>query len=197
MKSLYLIRHGEIKTSHPRRFTGQTDLPLTTEGEGQLAALGEHLLAENIEKIVTSPLKRSLRSSEILHSFWGVPVEVCDGLKEIDLGCWEGLTVAEVERKFPGEYEARGREMATYSPPGGESFCDLQERVAPAFWQIVEQVGRSTAVVAHAGVNRVLLSHLLGMPLEKIFNLGQGYGCYNRIILGKKGVQVDCINCMP
>lgn len=197
MKSLYLIRHGAIETSTPRRFIGQTDVPLTAKGEGQLAALGRYLRLEKIEKIFSSPLQRCQRSSEILQSFWGGSVNVRDAFREIDLGAWEGLTVAEVEKKFPGEYGVRGRDMASYVPPGGESFSDLLDRVLPAFKQILEQLEQPTAVVAHAGVNRVLLSHLLGMPLQHIFSLGQNYGCYNQITIGKKGIQVDCINCLP
>jgi probable phosphoglycerate mutase len=69
--------------------------------------------------------------------------------------------------------------MAGYRPPGGESFADLSDRVLPAFERVVRESEGDLLIVGHAGVNRVILSRLLGMPLAHLFRLGQGYGCLN------------------
>lgn len=186
MTTIYLIRHGEISSSSPRRYIGSTDLRLTARGRDQAVRLGAYLASRSIGKIVCSPLARCRESAAILGSYIGCEPEIVPDLAEIDLGCWEGLTVQEVQQRYPGSYEERGRDLEGFRPPGGESFVDLLSRVWPAFTSIVAPASDSLAVVSHAGVNRVLLCHLLGMPLGNLFRLGQGYGCHN-ILHGDRG----------
>lgn len=198
MKTIYLIRHGEISATKPRRFIGRTELPLTSHGKEQIASLGQMLARHSrFDQLVCSPLSRCLESGQILAGNLETRVETDDGLSEIDLGDWEGLTVAEVRSRFPGEYEKRGEDLLNYRPQGGESFSDLQDRVWPAMQRIIEATASVTAVVAHAGVNRVLLCHLLGLSLENMFQLPQDYGCYNIIYGDQKGIRVGCVNCVP
>ncbi|MBI5896369.1 MAG: histidine phosphatase family protein, partial [Desulfobacterales bacterium] len=77
--------------------------------------------------------------------------------------------------------ERRGRDLEGYRPPGGESFGDLRSRVVPAFERIIAQATANILIVGHAGVNRVILCHLLGMPLAHLFRLGQDYAGLNII----------------
>jgi probable phosphoglycerate mutase len=106
------------------------------------------------------------------------------GLREINLGAWEGLAVSDVQRRFPEAYEARGAHLAGFRPPGGESFTDLQKRVVPVFEGILCGPGSPVLVVGHAGVNRVILCHVLGMPLENLFRIEQPYGAMSIITPG-------------
>lgn len=102
----------------------------------------------------------------------------------------------EVRERFPGGYEARGLDIVNYRPPGGESFADLSDRIWPAFASIADSCASETrpvVVVAHAGVNRVLLCRLLGMPLANLFRLKQGYGCCNVVHAVKGGYRVEVI----
>lgn len=195
MKTIYLIRHGEILATKPRRFIGKTELPLTTHGKEQIRSLGEVLARHSFDKLICSPLSRCQESGAILAGALGTTIETEDGLSEIDLGDWEGLTVAEVQSTFPGEYEKRGDNLSGYTPKGGESFIDLHDRVWPAMLKIIEATTSTTAVVAHAGVIRVLLCHVLGLSLEDMFQLPQDYGCYN-ILHADKGIRVGCVNCV-
>jgi probable phosphoglycerate mutase len=181
MTTIYLIRHGEIPRHSPRRFIGRSDFALTDHGRQQIRDLPEKLLTEKIEKIYCSPLLRCRESAEILGSYSGGVIEIIKDLAEIDLGAWEGLTVAEVQQRYPGSYQARGLNLSTFRPPGGESFSDLLERTRIVFKKIAETNTASVAVVAHAGVNRVLLCDILGMPLENMFRLEQNFACINTI----------------
>ncbi len=196
MTTLHLLRHGQIPTSSPRRFIGRTDLTLTDTGRLQMRRLGAHLQPYPIQRIVTSPLCRCQESAEILAQALDCQVETCPDLAEIDLGAWEGLSVEEIRHRFPGGYEQRGRDIAGYRPPAGESFTDLLHRVLPIFTAITA-TGKETAIMSHAGVNRVLLCHLLGMPLQELFNLPQEYGCYTTIIGEENQFVVGDINKTP
>ena len=63
MSIIYLLRHGEIPQSSPRRFVGQRDLPLTATGRNQMAALAERFADKGLERIVCSPLSRCVESA--------------------------------------------------------------------------------------------------------------------------------------
>lgn len=197
MKIIYLIRHGQISTTKPRRFIGRTELPLTHHGKKQIISLAKMLAGYSLDRLICSPLSRCQESGEILSSTLGTTIETEGEISEIDLGDWEGLTVAGVKSQFPGEYEKRGKNLAGYRPGRGESFNDVYDRVWPALLRIVEATTSASAVVAHAGVNRVLLCYLLGMPLENMFRLPQDYGCYNIIFADQKGIRVGSVNCVP
>ena len=194
MKTIYLIRHGEIDAGRPRKFIGRTDLPVTCRGREQLHRLKEHLSSISFDHIVSSPLERCQESGKILGASSNTNIITEPKFAEIDLGAWEGLTAADIQKKFPGEYEARGENMADYTPPGGESFNDLLDRVWPALLKIIETTTSQAAVVSHAGVNRVLLCQILGMPLAHMFSLQQDYGCYNVLHVKENSMSLGCLN---
>lgn len=197
MKTIYLVRHGQIAATKPRRFIGRTELPLTPHGKEQITSLGRVLAGRSFDRLICSPLSRCQESGEILGRTLGTTIETENEIAEIDLGNWDGLTVAEVKSKFPGKYEKRGENLAGYRPIGGESFSDVHDRVWPALLRIIEATISTSAVVAHAGVNRVLLCHLLGMSLENMFRLPQDYGCFNVIFADQKGIRVGSVNSVP
>lgn len=198
MSSVLLLRHGVIVRDSPmHRFLGQSDPPLSDLGKKQLERLARHVLLDSVEKVWCSPLQRCTVGAAIIAAErQQCEIEIVPELTEISLGKWEGMTVAEVRRNFPGAYEARGRELATYRPPGGESFADLLLRV----WPVFEQAARSRrriALMSHAGVNRVLLCKILGMPLSHLFRLGQDYGNCSVISVEEGRFQVSALNVVP
>lgn len=185
---ILLLRHGRIVQSSPRVFVGQRDLPLDEEGRRQLQFQGRRLAGLTIHRAVASDLSRCVESARLLLDAAGrpdLPVEPEPGLREITLGRWEGLTSEEVRARFGSEYERRGQDIAGTRPSGGESFEDLERRVWPLFETLCARVGdgERLLLVAHGGVNRVLICHLLGMPLARLFHLEQDYGCLNLIAL--------------
>lgn len=103
-------------------------------------------------------------------------VNIDPRLREIDAGRWEWLTAEEAAARFPADYKERERDLVGFRFPGGESFRDLRERVVPAFVDIVDRGGANILIVAHLGVNRVLLCEFLGLPLEELFSIKQAYG---------------------
>ncbi len=198
MKTIYLIRHGEIEQHWPRRFVGQRDLQLTPAGKEQLERVGTYLKQSPIKQLFCSPLSRAVESCVILGKhFPNAVIESIPDLREISLGDWEGLTVDEVKKRFPGSYERRGVDIVDFRPRNGESFMDLQQRCWSAFEEISQSAETVTAIVAHAGVNRTLLCSLLGMPLSNVFRLAQNYGCVNNIQYRDSKYSLESLNYLP
>lgn len=181
MTTVLLLRHGEIPQSCPRRFVGQSDLPLTDLGRRQASQWAEALSAVPLAGAWCSSLSRCRDTAELALAGQPLRATPLDDLREINLGRWEGLSEDEVRQRFPGEFERRGADLANAAPDGGESFAQAQNRAWGALDGILAHTdgsqGSVVLVVAHAGINRSLLCRALGLPLERLFSLGQDYGC--------------------
>ena len=196
MSTLYLMRHGAIVQSHPRRFVGQTDHPLTDEGRVQAALWRAALADVPFTAAVSSDLARCRETAAIVLGGRDIMVRPEPRLREIALGAFEGLTVDEVRERFPGAYERRGCDIAGFIPQGGESFADVQQRAVAAINDLADIDG-NVLVVAHGGVNRTLLCHALGMDLDHLFRLGQDYCRLNILTVTPEQWCVEAVNCAP
>lgn len=174
---LYLLRHGHISLpDSERRYIGQQDIPLSGRGIRQARRLQEAFAGKAVAGVFCSDLLRSVQTAAIIgermpNSFIKIPE-----LREVSMGTWEGKTMSEIAADDPTAYASRGRNFSGYRPPGGESFLDCQKRVVMAFSVITQAYCGNLVIVGHAGVNRLLLCHLLGIPVDNLFLLGQQYG---------------------
>jgi alpha-ribazole phosphatase len=192
-----MLRHGVIEGDDRQRFIGQSDPPLSESGRRQ-ARQWNRLLGEiKFEAVFSSDLHRAEETARIIADGHQMQIRIISKLREIHLGHWEGHLMDSVRRNFPEKWRERGQNLPSYRPPGGESFSDLQERVVPVFKDLAGELRGDGLIVAHAGVNRVILCHVLGMPLENLFRLGQDYGALNIIDYGKNSPQVVCLNLQP
>ena len=191
---IFLLRHGAIDNPLPRRFLGRTDLPLNAHGIRQARDLGRWLGAIPFRRVCASPLARAMETAALVSNRPRAAIERIDALVEIDLGAWEGLSLAEVQTRFPGEYEQRGRDLAAYRTPGGESFSEVADRACPALADLARDRSGPLLVVAHMGVNRVVLSRLLGRPLALLLDIPQAYLAVNVLCAGPQGLEVAAVN---
>jgi probable phosphoglycerate mutase len=154
---------------------------------------------------VCSDLTRARESAAIIAGRRKIPLKIKAGLREIHLGSWENMAFSEVEEKAQGEFLKRGAAIDTHRPPGGESFLDLQQRAVSTFYNIMAETAYNTdaadgiagadiLIVAHAGLNRVLLCHILGMPVANLFRLAQDYACLNTLVREREAFRIHAIN---
>jgi alpha-ribazole phosphatase len=194
MWMIYLLRHGEIDSEGEKRFIGWTDLPLNENGLQQARGWHERLSGTVFESIYCSDLARAHRTAEIIGENRRLPIRDTPMLREINLGEFEMLPMAEVKTRFPDKWRERGENLFTYRPAGGESFSDLCDRVSPAFETIADDAKGNVLVVAHAGVNRMILCRILGMPPENLFRIGQEYAGLNMLDCRTKPYRVVAMN---
>jgi len=175
MRTVLLIRHGIVSEEDEARFFGAADAPMCAAGEAQIRELAARLRPRvTPDAIYCSDLSRSRRTAELLAGGPAIPIRVRPALREIDMGDWQGLSRRDVAERRPDDYAARGRDIANFRPPGGESFADLAARVLPCWRDIVaDDETQVVAIASHAGVNRVILCHLLGAPLANLFRIAQ------------------------
>ncbi len=179
---LYLVRHGQVADGHTHRYHGHNDIGLSPQGVRQLERLAADLAAVPLAAVYASDLTRSREGAEIICRGRSLSPVAVPEFREIHFGIWEGLTFSEIAALYPKELEARFNDLAAYRIPGGESLLDVKARVLPKLREVLARhEGQALALVAHAGVNRVILSEALGLPLAHLFRLEQSYGCLNII----------------
>jgi broad specificity phosphatase PhoE len=110
---VYLARHGETAWTLSRQHTGVTDLPLTAEGEAEAARLGDRLEGVKFAMVLTSPLRRAVRTCELAGFASAAAVE--PDLQEWNYGAYEGRTSADIHAERPDWQLFRD------GCPGGES----------------------------------------------------------------------------
>lgn len=177
MKKVYLARHGDIGLGGNKRYIGIQDLPLSAEGREQALALSECLRGTPLDRIYCSALCRSRETAALIAEAHSLSLTVLPELHEIGMGEWEGRLFSEIQERFPAEYRQRGEDIVCHCPPGGESFHQCSRRIIPLFESIVRSDVENSLIVGHAGVNRVILCHVLGLPLQELFSFKQSYGC--------------------
>jgi probable phosphoglycerate mutase len=179
---VYLIRHGENVSAFDGRYYGQTDLPLSDRGRGQMAFLGEKLSPKPPVRLYCSDLTRSKDSAQVLAERWGISPIACQDLREINMGLWEGLNFEEIKLLYPDQAARWGAGSPHFRFPGGESLYDLRGRTLSAYQKLLaEDPNAIVVLVGHAGPNRVILCHALGLPLNRFWHLGQDYGSLSTI----------------
>jgi broad specificity phosphatase PhoE len=151
--TLLLARHGETEWNREERYQGHADPPLNETGRAQAEELADRLAAEPIHAIYSSDLRRAGETAEIVGRRLGLPVEQDPGLREIDVGSWQGLTKAQID----------GR------PWDGETYEHHAARVTQALRQIAAgHPGRTVLVVSHGGSLRRVQEAVLGEPLPVV-----------------------------
>ncbi|MQY24263.1 bifunctional RNase H/acid phosphatase [Nocardia macrotermitis] len=162
---LLLLRHGQTELSIERRYSGRGNPPLTALGREQAARAAKYLAAKgDIAAIVTSPLGRAQETAGAVGEALDVPVRVMDRLIETDFGDWEGLTFTEAAQADP-ELHSQWLGDSTMSPPGGESFATVRERIEAA---------RADLVALYPDSNVVVVSHVT--PIKTLLQLALGVG---------------------
>jgi len=169
-----LARHGATAMSVDKRFSGLggSDPALSRLGEEQAMALAAELVARGgIERIVSSPLQRTMQTAAIASASLNLSFDVDDGLAECNFGEWDGLTFTEVRERWPDELDA-WLASADVSAPGGESFNDVRARVLAARDRILkDSAGQTVLVVAHVTPIKAMVTDALDAPLHSIYRM--------------------------
>jgi broad specificity phosphatase PhoE len=154
MNRVVLVRHGQTTWSAEGRHTGWTDLALTEAGERQGKALGEMLSDYRFAGVLTSPLARAQRTSEL--AGFGAEAEAEPDLMEWDYGDYEGRTTADIRNESPGW------SVWTHPIPGGESLSELAARADRVIGRIRETEG-DVLLFGHGHALRVLAVRWLNL----------------------------------
>jgi probable phosphoglycerate mutase len=179
-RRLYLLRHGHVayydadgKPLNPKLAA------LTDRGREEARAAGVLLAGVPLDRVLCSGLARTRQTAELVAAPHGLPVEGDPDFVEIRAGRLSEVPKEQREAAYVYGFEA-ATEDGRFA--GGDSFAAVRDRVVPAIEALIRQPGWThLALVAHDGVNRMLLSWACGAGLSALSAFEQDYGCLNII----------------
>jgi len=164
------VRHGETEWNKQRRTQGIQNICLTDKGRQQAQKLGKRLVGQSIHHIYSSDLDRALETATIIgENINLIPTPSCL-LREVCFGAWEGLTLQEIEEKYPGQLKEWNKNV-DFCPPNGESTRSVIARVRNFIQELKKnhiKQDEKILVVSHALTCKVLILELLDMPIQYI-----------------------------
>ena len=162
-----MVRHGQTEWNVEGRWQGSIDIPLDDVGISQAYKLSGRLAKYPIKAIYSSPLKRAAQTAETAAKKLGLEINYHDGLKEICLGEWEGLSFFDIRKKYPDDLAKWESDIHAQVGKRIESNFDVQSRSIAALLEICETEKRDTLIVSHGGWINRLMCLLLHIPLDK------------------------------
>ncbi|MGV0717231.1 bifunctional RNase H/acid phosphatase [Mycolicibacterium sp. XJ662] len=169
---LLLLRHGQTEFSAQRRYSGRGNPALTETGRRQAELAAQYLANKGgVDAVVTSPLQRAYDTAAAAAKALRLDVVVDDDLIETDFGAWEGLTFVEASQRDP-ELHQRWLRDTSVTPPGGESFDNVAQRVHRAQNRLAaENGGQTLLVVSHVTPIKTLLRMALDAGPSILYRL--------------------------
>ncbi len=147
MGRLFLLRHGEPDFPNGEHMClGRTELPLSSLGRKQASAVAREW-ADREFTLYSSPQIRCLETARA----FGREIHVLDGLRERDMGVWDGLSFRQIRQQYPELYAARA-ENKNLLPPGAEALSEAKARFSEALARIRRECRSDAVVVTHSGV---------------------------------------------
>jgi broad specificity phosphatase PhoE len=166
-----LLRHA-APTEVGERCAGRGafDPGLESLGREQAAAAAQRL-GRAFDLAVSSPARRALETA----AAWDLPVQVDERLAERCFGEWEGRRWAELWPEVPAEVFSSPEAYAAFTPPGGEPYDAVANRVQAAIRELSDVPGRRVLVATHAGPLRLAVGAALDLPPAIALTLGAGF----------------------
>jgi probable phosphoglycerate mutase len=157
MSEVVLVRHGETEWSRTMRHTGDTDIPLTEEGEAAALRVAPRLAEREFALVLTSPLQRARETARL--AGFGERAVVDEDLRERNYGEYEGVTTKEVRTTIPG-WDVWRDEV-----PGGETLEEVGARADRVIERALAADG-DTLIFAHGHLLRIVGARWIGMGPE-------------------------------
>ena len=170
MTTIYLIRHAEAEGNLYGRPQGQYDANITMLGRRQTAALAERFRDVPIDGLWSSDLVRAQSTaSAILKYHPQLTMHLDRDLREVDVGCWEDRTWAEIRREFPEQHHRFDHDPEKWHVPGSEPYEAVVRRMKGALLRLgAAYPGKTLAVVSHAFAIRAVAADLSGVPFGQM-----------------------------
>jgi broad specificity phosphatase PhoE len=193
MQVLYLIRHAETGFNRHGRVQGHTESTLSRLGVRQARRIHSRLDHVDFVAAYSSSAKRALQTARVVFD-GGVEIQPREGLREINLGSWEGMKASVLRRRYPREVHRWFHRPSAVRIPGAETVGQFRRRVVREMDAIRRhhQAGE-IAVVTHGGVICVYLTALLGMKLDDLWRFKIRNASVTRVLFPQGRARIDLL----
>lgn len=170
MTTIYLIRHGQTDFNKKGKLPGWLPgIQLNQLGRAQAAQVAELLRPAKFKAIYSSPLERAVETADTIATSLGLQVEIRDGLGEVRVGRWEGLSLKSLHRRKLWQAIRSAPSLARF--PEGESFMEAQTRIVTELERLRSKHKGAMACVSHADPIKLAIAYYIGLPLDQFQRL--------------------------
>lgn len=193
---IFLIRHGETDANAKGMFEGSGgNSPLNTNGIQQACQLGNRFMDSRISAIYASTLTRAIQTAEHIAKVAGLALAIDKRLDEINIGAWEGLTMAEIESGYPDIFSRWIEDYTSVTVPASESFAALADRALAGFGDIARKhPGETVVVVSHGGPIKCIIGSILEFKLTDYMSIDMYNTGVSHVNAGESSFTLDFIN---
>jgi len=171
MTTIMLIRHGDTDWNVGEIFRGHADIELNETGIQQAQLLAKHLKGAPIEAVYSSPLRRALKTAEIIAGSRNINVTPSHELIDFDYGQWQGMSRDTVRQKYKSLYDEWLKNPHLVKLPKGESLDNVRERAVSLVNQVTNKYEGTVALVSHRVIHKVIICALLGLDNSHFWNI--------------------------
>ena len=126
---ILIIRPGETLYDREGHIQGNLNVRLTDNGKFEAEMLADELKNEDVLQLYYAPTRSALETAQIISHILEIPMKSLDGLKNQDQGIWQGMRISDLKRSQPKVFRRLVTRPDSISPPGGEDFAEVKERV--------------------------------------------------------------------
>ena len=167
---LWLVRHAEVHVDWQQRAYGNTEVPLSPEGEAATRAMGAAFASRALEGVWSSDLARALAMGRSIAEHTQAPLTTDARLREVWRGEWQGLPATEFRARWEKDVARFLANPWTWKGHGGESDADVEARAWPVLSAaLAASRGGELVLAAHYNVIRVLVTRALGLTARASF----------------------------
>jgi broad specificity phosphatase PhoE len=170
--TFYIIRHAhkEQGNFYNSRLRHQ-DEPISQTGRADSLKLWPYLCDKQLSEIYISGYQRAAQTIEFVAEQSGLKPILDERLNEIDNGLIEGMSDAAIKERYPDVWRGFSERSADFRFPGGETGAEARQRIA----KFLEEKRRihtdeNIVLVSHEGLIRLLVCHILGLPVYARWN---------------------------
>jgi len=172
MSALVLIPWAQTDWSAQGRMASHTALSLNEQGRQQAGAWGEALATLNLQTIYCSKEQTSLETAEIVAGRLGARRKKAEDLAEVGVGLWEGLTGAELQRRYPKAFKCWEEDRSSVCPPEGEEMAEAAVRIRARIDRIAKDAaGKAVGVLLGPMALGLARCALESVKLDKLDSL--------------------------
>lgn len=180
MTIIFLIRHGQSEYVAQGKLAGWLPgVHLNAVGREQAVRVAKMLRATKLQAVYSSPLERATETGDEIASAQGMGIVILEGLGEIRIGRWEGLSLRAARRRKLWPTIQHTPSLARF--PEGESFIEAQSRIVDTLERVRSKHSGAIACVSHADPIKLAIAHYVGMPIDSFQRLEIGPGSISEL----------------
>ncbi len=169
------IRHGATINTEERRFFDDEKYPaVNINGKREMEKISNWVKNKGlkIDKIYASSSLRTVQSARILSEICEHDFEILQDFSSRKTGAWSGMSIEEIEQKYPGKLDLYYKSPDQFCPDGAENLSELNKRVDNVLSGIIENnLYRRLIIVTHGDIIQAAIANALAIKPENQFKI--------------------------